>query len=429
MEKKQIAAIAVGALAGVGVGAAAVSCGASKAMTDLAMDRKIPAYGKYINVTGGQKDEAYNARRIRAMEELEALPREDVAIQSADGLNLVGHLIKSRYPRRLIIAFHGWRSGWSRDFCMVAPFWLEQHCNILFVEQRAQGNSQGDYIGFGLLERSDCRQWAMWAEEQKFGLPIYLAGISMGDLARLSLDPGPFGAESLYKLFGVQAELLIDHAWGYEPCTIAQIKAYKPETRSVSSGQVLQCPYDFGKARLVVREMADALAMDLVDKNLMTQKLTLTLGYDRESLSGPEHGYTGPCVTDRYGRQIPKSAHGTITLPQKCASQKLIVGGFMELYDRIADPQLLQRRLTLTAELHEARQVRQERAAMEQLNLFTDPVERQTRQEELEREEARLKAMLEIKKKFGKNAIFRGMNLEEGATARQRNDQIGGHKA
>ena len=180
MEKKQIAAIAVGALAGVGVGAAAVSCGASKAMTDLAMDRKIPAYGKYINVSGGQKDEAYNARRIRATEELEALPREDVAIQSADGLNLVGHLIKSRYPRRLIIAFHGWRSSWSRDFCMVAPFWLEQHCNILFVEQRGQGNSQGDYIGFGLLERSDCRQWAMWAEEQKFGLPIYLAGISMG---------------------------------------------------------------------------------------------------------------------------------------------------------------------------------------------------------------------------------------------------------
>lgn len=180
MEKKHIAAIAVGALAGVGVGATAVSCWASKAMTDLAMDREIPSYGKYINVSGGQHDESYNVRRAKAMETLEALPREEVSIRSADGLKLMGHLIKSRYPRRLIIAFHGWRSSWSRDFCMVAPFWLEQHCNVLFVDQRAQGNSEGQYLGFGLLERSDCRQWAMWADRQNYGLPIYLAGISMG---------------------------------------------------------------------------------------------------------------------------------------------------------------------------------------------------------------------------------------------------------
>ena len=180
MEKKHIAAIAVGALAGVGVGATAVSCWASKAMTDLAMDREIPSYGKYINVSGGQHDESYNVRRAKAMEALEALPREEVSIRSADGLKLTGHLIKSRYPRRLIIAFHGWRSSWSRDFCMVAPFWLEQHCNVLFVDQRAQGNSEGQYLGFGLLERSDCRQWAMWADRQNYGLPIYLAGISMG---------------------------------------------------------------------------------------------------------------------------------------------------------------------------------------------------------------------------------------------------------
>lgn len=180
MEKKHIAAIAVGALAGVGVGATAVSCWASKAMTDLAMDREIPSYGKYINVSGGQHDESYNVRRAKAMKALEALPREEVSIRSADGLKLTGHLIKSRYPRRLIIAFHGWRSSWSRDFCMVAPFWLEQHCNVLFVDQRAQGNSEGQYLGFGLLERSDCRQWAMWADRQNYGLPIYLAGISMG---------------------------------------------------------------------------------------------------------------------------------------------------------------------------------------------------------------------------------------------------------
>ena len=250
---------------------------------------------------------------------------------------------------------------------------------------------------------------------------------TMGDLARLSLDPGPFGAESLYKLFGVQAELLIDHAWGYEPCTIAQIKAYRPENRSVSSGQVLQCAYSWEKARLVVREMADGLTMDLVEKGLVTQKLTLTLGYDRESLEKPGTSYTGPLVSDRYGRQVPKSAHGTITLPQKCASQKQITAAFMELYDRIADRQLLQRRLTLTADLFEASEA--EKGAQEQLDFFTDPVENQTQREKLEREQARLKAMLEIKKKFGKNAIFRGMNLEEGATARERNGQIGGHKA
>ncbi len=250
---------------------------------------------------------------------------------------------------------------------------------------------------------------------------------TMGDIARASLDPGPFGEENLYKLFGVNAELLIDHAWGYEPCTIDKIKAYRPENRSVSSGQVLQCPYKSDKARLVVREMADQLAMDLVDKGLVTQKLTLTLGYDRESLEQPDIHYTGPVVMDRYGRRIPKSAHGTINLPGKCASQKQITQAFMTLYDAIVDETLLQRRLTLTADLYPKEEVRQART--EQLDFFTDPVEKQNQERELEREQARLQAMLEIKKKFGKNAIFRGMNLEEGATARDRNGQIGGHKA
>ena len=250
---------------------------------------------------------------------------------------------------------------------------------------------------------------------------------TMGDIARASLDPGPFGEENLYKLFGVNAELLIDHAWGYEPCTIDKIKAYRPENRSVSSGQVLQCPYKSDKARLVVREMADQLAMDLVDKGLVTQKLTLTLGYDRESLEQPDIHYTGPVVMDRYGRRIPKSAHGTINLPEKCASQKQITQAFMTLYDAIVDETLLQRRLTLTADLYPKKKVRQART--EQLDFFTDPVEKQNQERELEREQARLQAMLEIKKKFGKNAIFRGMNLEEGATARDRNGQIGGHKA
>ena len=250
---------------------------------------------------------------------------------------------------------------------------------------------------------------------------------TMGDIARMSLDPGSFGEERLNKLFGVNAELLIDHAWGYEPCTIAQIKAYRPENRSISSGQVLQCPYDWEKARLIVREMADQLAMDLVAKGLVTQKLTLTLGYDRESLEKPEIAYTGPLVKDRYGRMIPKSAHGTTNLSARCASQKQITQAILGLYDEIADKRLLQRRITLGADIYTKEEAAQK--TTEQLDFFTAPVEKQAQAEELEREQARLLAMLEIKKKFGKNAIFRGMNLEEGATARDRNGQIGGHKA
>ena len=227
---------------------------------------------------------------------------------------------------------------------------------------------------------------------------------TMGELARLSLQPGPYGCDSLYQLFGVNAELLIDHAWGYEPCTIAQIKAYRPSSRSVSSGQVLSEPYSFEKARLVVREMADQMAMDLVSKGLVTKKLTLTLGYDRESLKNA--GYTGAVDTDRYGRQVPKSAHGTIDLECKCASS----------------------RLTLSAELFSRESAARERESMEQMDLFSEPSEIEARQEALEREQQRLEAMLKIKERFGKNAIFRGMNLEEGAKTVERNRQIGGHK-
>ena len=252
---------------------------------------------------------------------------------------------------------------------------------------------------------------------------------TMGDIALVSLQEGSFGRKSLYDLFGVNAELLIDHAWGYEPCTIGDIKAYKPQSRSVSSGQVLSCPYAYDKARLVVREMADQLAMDLVAKKQVTQKLTLTLGYDRESLADPAVRYQGPTTTDRYGRRVPKSAHGTIDLPEKSASQRLICQAYLELYDRIADKRLLQRRLTLGADLYTRQEAQEEKGAMNQMSLFDDPNQTKAREENLAREQARIEAMLKIKERFGKNAIFRGMNLQEGATARERNGQIGGHKA
>ncbi len=254
---------------------------------------------------------------------------------------------------------------------------------------------------------------------------------TMGDIARCSLQ----NEELLYRLFGINAELLIDHAWGWEPCTIADIKAYKPSTNCLSAGQVLQYPYDFDKARLVVREMADAMALDLVDKGLVTDQLVLTLGYDIENLTDPQRraNYKGEVTTDFYGRQVPKHGHGTANLGRHSSSTKEIMQAATELYDRIADPALLVRRLNLTANhvLSEAKAPKP--PCHEQMDLFTD-YEALEKEEEMqaaqrERERNMQRTMLDIKKKFGKNAILKGMNLEEGATAMDRNSQIGGHKA
>ena len=246
---------------------------------------------------------------------------------------------------------------------------------------------------------------------------------TMGDVARCSVS----NSALLYRMFGVNAELLIDHAWGWEPCTIAQVKAYKPVTNSLGSGQVLTCPSDFSRGKLITREMTDLLVMDLVDKGLVTDQLTLTVGYDIENLTDSRISYSGPVVTDVYGRQIPKHAHGTANLSRQTASTRLITDAVMDLYDRIVNPDLLIRRLNLVA-CH----VVSERSVQEvcqQLDLFTDSQE-QTRQEaELQKEKRRQKAVLSIRKKYGKNAILKGMNYQEGATTIERNGQIGGHKA
>ena len=254
---------------------------------------------------------------------------------------------------------------------------------------------------------------------------------TMGDIARCSLN----NEDLLYKLFGVNAELLIDHAWGWEPCTIADIKAYKPSSNSLGSGQVLQCPYTAGKAKLIVREMTDMLVLDLVDKGLVTDQMVLTVGYDRESLTDPEisRKYSGPVVTDRYGRKIPKHAQGTANLHRRISSTKLITDAVMELFDSIVNPDLLVRRLNLAANRVTAeRDVPQEQGPR-QLDLFMDYEAEEKRKEEedaaLEREKRKQQAVLCIRKKYGKNAILKGMNFEEGATAIDRNGQIGGHKA
>ena len=260
---------------------------------------------------------------------------------------------------------------------------------------------------------------------------------TMGDIARCSVGKSNdyYNEDLLYKLFGINAELLIDHAWGWEPCTIAEVKQYKPESNSVGSGQVLHCPYDFEKARLIVREMIDLLVLDLVDKGLVTDQIVLTVGYDIENLSDPvrRKAYKGQITTDRYGRQVPKHAHGTANIGRYTSSTRLVTDAVLELYDRIVDKSLLVRRLNISANhvIREADVPKENK--VEQLDLFTDyaALEKEKEKENavLEREKKMQQAVLTIKKKFGKNAILKGMNLQEGATAKDRNAQIGGHKA
>ena len=271
-----------------------------------------------------------------------------------------------------------------------------------------------------------------WRVGQGYAKKLESNGLyTMGDVANCSIE----NEALLYKLFGVNAELLIDHAWGWEPCTIADIKAYRPMSSSLSSGQVLQSPYSFEKARIIVREMTELLVQDLVAKGLAAEYITLTVGYDIENLSNPKirDAYRGPVTTDHYGRKVPKHAHGTAHLPFPCASSMLADRAVTELYERIVDPRLLVRRVTLAAcglcfedELPEEEEA-------EQLDMFTDYSRRDTekaaQKAALERERRRQKAVLSIKQKYGKNAMLLGMNFEEGATTVSRNAQVGGHRA
>lgn len=255
---------------------------------------------------------------------------------------------------------------------------------------------------------------------------------TMGDVARYSLTH----EEQLYRLFGVNAELIIDHAWGWEPCTMKYIKAYKPQANSLGSGQVLQSAYTFEKALVVMKEMAEALSLDLVDKHLVTRQIVINIGYDRESLDNPAIAsqYTGAVGYDYYGRKVPKSAHGTANLDQLTSSTRLIRDAVVALYYRITDPKLLVRRLNITAcNIVDESEAEKEQHAPMQLDLFADNEalieDKQKKQNELTKERKMQKAMLSIKKKFGKNAILKGLDFDEGATTKERNNQIGGHKA
>ena len=272
-----------------------------------------------------------------------------------------------------------------------------------------------------------------WRVGRGYAKKLETYGIyTMGDVARCSEQ----NEELLYRLFGKNAELLIDHAWGWEPCPVEAVKAYKSENSSLGSGQVLHCPYDAEKAKLVMREMADALSLDLVEKHLVTDQIVITVGYDIENLTDPDRRkkYRGAVVTDRYGRKIPKHAHGTENLEDFTSSTQKMVEAASTLYDRIVDKQLLIRRMNITANhIVEETSAPKKNHGYEQLDLFTNyAAEEEKKKEEavkLERERKLQEAAITIKKKFGKNAILKGMNLQEGATAKDRNEQIGGHKA
>ncbi len=259
---------------------------------------------------------------------------------------------------------------------------------------------------------------------------------TMGDIARCSVggENEYHNEKLLYKLFGVNAELLIDHAWGWEPCTIADIKSYKPVSNSLTSGQVLTRPYKYEETKLIVREMTELLVLDLVEKELVTDQIVLTIGYDIENLTdkGISNSYSGEVTTDHYGRKIPKHAHGTGNLKGFTSSTKEIMAVTMELFDRIINPNLLTRRINICAN-HIINENDAPRDEVQQLDLFTDyntlVREEQEKEQKLKKEKDMQRAMIKIKNKFGKNAILKGMNLQEGGTTIERNSQIGGHRA
>ncbi len=249
---------------------------------------------------------------------------------------------------------------------------------------------------------------------------------TMGDIARTSVE----NEELLYKLFGINAELLIDHAWGWEPCTIESIKSYKPLSNSISSGQVLHCPYDYEKTKLIIKEMTELLTLELVEKKLVTSQIVLTIGYDIDNLKNEIIGekYNGEITIDRYGRKVPKHAHGTINLEHKTSSTKLIMDAVIKLYERIINKKLLIRRINITANNVVDESFLEDEQFYEQVDLFTNYEELNKEKEKEKREKDIQNVMINIKRKYGKNAILKGMNFEEGGTTIERNGQIGGHK-
>ena len=309
-------------------------------------------------------------------------------------------------------------------------------CKVAMDIEAKHAEPDEDGVRIAYLDERSYREklWShtpitdFWRVGRGYAEKLRAHGINtMGEIARRSLYTGPYGEDFFYKLFGVNAELLIDHAWGVESCTMADIKAYRPSTSSLGSGQVLHCAYGCEGARLIVREMIDALSLDLIEKRLVTDKIVLTVGYDKDS---PLDGYEGEITTDFYGRAVPKHAHGTASIGHFTSSSRELTRATLELFDRIIDKKLLVRRINVaainTVEEGAATEARQ----LDFATLIAGTEEAHAREDEERSRERRLQeAVLKIKKKHGKNAIIKGTSLEEGATAIDRNRQIGGHEA
>ncbi len=376
-----------------------------------------------------------------APEDIYSYSIDEVFIDATDYLNvynvtphqLAKKLIKHVYKETGITATAG--IGTNLYLCKIAMDIVAKHIE---ADEDGVRIAQLDEMSYRRKLWNHRPITDFWRVGRGYARKLEQNGIyTMGDVARCSIgkDDEYYNEDLLYNLFGINAELLIDHAWGYEPCTLEQIKAYRPENNSLSSGQVLSCPYECDKAKIVVMEMADMLALDLVDKELLTDQLVLTIQYDTENLTNPEYAgkYRGAITIDSYGRKVPKHAHGTITLDKHTSSTRKIMEAVSGLYDRIINKNLLIRKINLVANHVTDEKNYNAKPQFEQMNLFTDynvsDKEKEVEQNELKKEKQIQKAMLSIKKKYGKNAVLRGMNFEEGATAKDRNNQIGGHKA
>ena len=334
---------------------------------------------------------------------------------------LVTHVIQDVYKNTGITATAG--IGTNLYLCKIAMDIVAKHVEPNKNGVRIAGLDEMTYRKLLWNHRPLTDFWRVGSGYAK---KLEAHGIyTMGDVARTSMQ----NEELLYKLFGINAELLIDHAWGWEPVNIKQIKEYKPENNSISSGQVLHCPYDYEKTKLIIKEMTELLTLDLVKKNLVTNQIVLTVGYDIENLTDPfiKNLYKGEITTDRYGRKIPKHAHGTINLDHKTSSTKIIMDAVMKLYERIINKQLLVRRINITVNNVVDEFTEKNKKTYEQIDLFTDYQQKVEKLQKEKMEKELQKAMIGIKNKYGKNAIIKGMNLQDGGTTIDRNKQIGGH--
>lgn len=359
-----------------------------------------------------------------APEDIQVYSIDEVFIDATDYLGLYG-LTAREFTMRLVLEVLG-ETGITATAGIGSNLYL---CKVAMDIDAKHIPADENGVRISELDERSYRErlWAhrpltdFWRVGRGYAKKLEANGMfTMGDVARRSL----WDEDRLYKLFGINAELLIDHAWGWEPCTLADIKAYRPGSSSMSSGQVLNQAYTADKARVVLREMAEGLALELLAKGLVADQVVLSVGYDAGNLADPARrsAYKGEVGTDFYGRAVPKRAHGSSRLSRQTSSARLITEAFMELYDRIVDKSLTIRRMYVVANhvLPEAA------AASEQLSLFTDY---EAEEAALERERRLQEAMLNIKRKFGKNSILKGLNFREGATAKERNRQIGGHRA